>query len=214
MYAGFAVGLLARNWFITCLLFLATTSLFAHVPEESWKLSMEKDGIRVYSRKRPGSGMREMKAEMTISGMQPGKVIRLIRNDSMATEWINRAVQFRTLHTENPNEWFTYTEVAIPWPFPNKDLITRNRLVASPGKTLIEMLSQPDFYPEQAGKSRIGRSDSRWIIVQEAGGTHITYEVFAESSGGLPEWVVMPILVRGLYSTFEQMRNLLAETKD
>jgi hypothetical protein len=128
-----------------------------------------------------------------------------------ATEWINRMKIFKDLKVINDTVWYTYSEVEIPFPFKNKDFITKN-VISQDKKTKIVTIaikSVPDFIPEKEGKSRIRKSEGFWQFKPVGlGKTEITYTFYAEQDGSLPAWLVNPIVVNSVYDTMLGLQKM------
>ncbi len=181
----------------------------------AWELNKEKDGVVIRTRERAEEHTKEFQAEMTVP-TSVNKLVTLIQTDSLGIRWINRAEQFKTLKIVNDSAWYSYTEISIPWPFLNKDLITYNQLFRKPdGSIAISMVSHPTYIPEKKGLSRLQHSEGWWYFTPSANGdTRVTYEVFAKSSGGLPEWIVTPIIIHGLYVTLRDLRSVVQQVQE
>ncbi len=205
----FQVWKLRVAFFISLLLCGFSCPLLAQ--ENAWEENKLKDGITVLSREKSSEKTKEFRVEMEVEATLE-TLVSVIKNASLGTKWINRAVKFKTLEELTPEEWYSYTEIAIPWPFLNKDLITRNTLTADSLLRFVEisMISEPNFIPEKEGLSRLQHSEGVWRFEKtDKSKTLVSYEVFARSSGGLPAWVVTPIIVHGLYVTLKDMRQVV-----
>ncbi len=187
----------------------------ANAQTAAWQLEREKDSITVSSRHRDEEKTKEFRVEMK-SSYAVADFVRIIKEASLGTQWIHRAVRFETLETLNERTWYTYTEISIPWPFANKDLITHNTLLENTKEhnVTIRMVNQPTFRPQIEGISRLEHSEAQWRFeTLPSGETLVAYEVFARSSGGLPAWLVNPIIVQGLYATLRDLRTVVATQK-
>lgn len=179
--------------------------------ENPWEEDKVKEGITVSSRERSSEKTNEFKAQMVVEA-DLEILVKVIKEASLGTQWVNRAVKFETIDEVDAYEWYSYTEIAIPWPFLNKDLVTHNTLFydSTGQKVEVQMISEPDYIDEKKGLSRLQHSEGVWVFQElEAGEIQVSYQVFARSSGGLPAWIVNPIIVHGLYVTLRDLKKVV-----
>ncbi|MEH0156063.1 hypothetical protein V6R21_18085 [Limibacter armeniacum] len=177
---------------------------------KDWQLIKEKGEIKVWYRVK-SDGHREYKAEM-VTKVSVKEIVDLIQNDELGTKWINRAVAFKTIDQEADSSWYTYTEIEIPWPFDNKDLVSYNRVFyQSPDSAFIKMDAVPNHIPEEKNKARIVHMDASWAAKSlDEQSSVLTYTV-ASHAYGLPPWIAQPIVAHGLYTTLHDMDKVLQE---
>ncbi|MFW5761766.1 MAG: hypothetical protein ACOCXH_12370 [Cyclobacteriaceae bacterium] len=74
-----------------------------------WKLSKEKDGISIFTRWRPvgeDREAREMRGEMVVE-VPVHNIVHLIKDDSKATQWINRVKTFENVKVIDDFTWYS-----------------------------------------------------------------------------------------------------------
>jgi hypothetical protein len=190
------------------LLWVLVFSLPAHAQPPVWKLAKDSDGIQVYIRRMEDTGYRQLKAEAFLDRNLEG-CVRLIRDAKAGTEWIHRMIVFEDLGAVNDTTWYTYGEITIPWPFQNKDLISRNTLSRnrSTGAVDITLESMPTHLPEKEGIKRIRQSEGKWRFEpQSSQKTKVIYTVYAEQDDFLPDWLVSRVVVASIHKTISQMQ--------
>ena len=203
------------------LLFLLCTghTLFAQTKNdelevhEEWRLNIDKDGIKIFTRWIEGDeGMkaRQMKGEMNLE-VPASNVVQLIKDDEKAVKWVNRAIAFENLKEIDPFNWYSYCEFDIPWPFNNQDLITRNELKVQNNEIEIHITGMPEYQPVKENINRIEKFSGAWLLTDEINQTKITYFIFTESKPVLPRWVIDPIVLNGFWHTLDEMRKILLQ---
>jgi hypothetical protein len=188
---------------------------FSGLPEDDWVLQKEQDGIRIYTRKFGNKNFRQIKTVMQVP-VSPEVMAAVIRDSEGAIHWVDRAKIFRDIKVVSPTEWYTYTEVEIPFPFRNKDIVTRNQLQTDEvAKTAtVSIKSLPDFIPTQKGKDRIQKSEGTWTFRElKTNQTEITYLIFAEPDGILPQWIVTPLVVGSIFKTMKNLEQVCLKEK-
>jgi hypothetical protein len=175
---------------------------------QEWKLQKNSEGIKIYNRTYQNTEFKEYKAMMK-ANTSLNALIKLIKNDTLATNWISRVKEFRTLKTVSTTEWYTYAEMSLPFPFQNRDLISHNLLQENENHVIIHLESQPNFIAEQKDKVRMKTSKGKWEFKQLSDNeVEIVYEFFSEPAVALPQWFVQPFIVQGIYNTLEAMKKI------
>jgi hypothetical protein len=197
---------------------LLSLSVFAQEEEievhDDWRLKKSSDGVKVYTRWIEADDTRkarQMLAQMEVkTNMQ--SIIDVIKDDEIAEKWVNRAKNFYNFESEGDNNWYTYTELSIPWPFSNKDLITRNELIYHPQEEKIEikLIGEPDRLPEKKSVSRIPHFEGSWLLTQVDHQTvKIEYFIFTKQEPILPRFIIDPIVEGGIWTTLDKMRQYI-----
>jgi hypothetical protein len=197
-----------RLIFLSFYIFLAN---FCFAQQEDWKLAKDNDGIQIYTRRLEGSGYKEIKGEIEVNATLVN-CVALLKNEKAATKWVDRMVVYQNLDVLSDTVWYTYGEIAIPWPFTNKDFVAKNTLILTPeeGKILIKISSSPDYIPEKDGKKRIRLSEGTWVFEQtETGIVKASHSIYAEANDFLPPWLVNWVVVGSVFNTFEGFREQL-----
>ncbi len=182
------------------------------IAQEEWQLHKQKNEITVSWRNLPKKAGREIKTQMTLQA-NPKALEALIRDDKNATQWIDRVIKFENIHELSPSEWHSYSEIEIPFPFANKDLVTHNRVEydSQTGATKIYLKAVPDLIPRKDGISRIIKMQAVWEFLPiNLTTTKVTYIISAQTESILPAWLTTPIVSDGMYMSFLKMKERIA----
>lgn len=193
---------------VLCCCFLVSCMVMGQEKKVEWNLLKDKGTVKIYNRMK-SDGFQEYKGVVSVSA-DVEKIISLIRNDKKGVKWINRAVDFKTVGELNDTEWYTYTEIDIPFPFDNKDLVSLNKLEhQSLDSALINMVSEPTYLPEYKDKARIEHMEASWYAVrQDSETTRLEYRVVSHKQI-LPLWISQPLVSHSLYKTLEAFKKLV-----
>jgi hypothetical protein len=186
---------------------LANVQLSYSQNQETWKLAKNSNNIKIYSRIYLQTHFKEYQAVMVIK-TTPIKLLALVKDDKVSKDIASRVKEFKTLKIISDHEWFTYAEISLPFPFQNRDLISRNLVTMSDAMIKVDLLSMPDFLPKNTDKVRMQNSKGFWQFKQLPNNeVEVTYQFFAEPVVALPQWFVAPFIVGSIHSTFEKMRE-------
>jgi hypothetical protein len=197
-----------------CLIWIPLFFLSAH--DDGWILKKSRDGVDIHYRwvESGQESVRQLKASMQLI-CEVDEVVEMIRSDSASLRWVNRMVQFKNFDESENGIWYTYSEIDIPWPFQNRDLITRNQIEANKKGAHIKLFSEPDKLPGVKGLVRIETFSGEWIIEKtDDDQTRIDYLIMTEGPPLLPAWFSDPIVENGLIKTMQSLAAEILTRKD
>jgi hypothetical protein len=166
----------------------------------NWKLSKEKDGIKVYQSELQHSSYKAIKVECTLAGNYD-KLIAVLNNVSGQKDWVYHNKTSYMIKKVNPYEFYYYTEASLPWPMSNRDAVVHLTMDRDSLNRFLKIMSVsvPDYISEQSGKVRVTRSTISWNVTMPTANTiKIIYVFEAEPGGNIPAWLLTLLLTRDL----------------
>ncbi len=206
-----------RIFFLLLFAILAQGSIAQDEPLEThddWRLKKDEDGIQVYTRWIEASDVRkarQVKVEMSAKASIED-FLAILKDDENGEKWVYRAKEFYNFDFKD-DCWYTYTELSIPWPFQNKDLITKNTLIRLPAeqKVRVDLTGISDYLPEKKSLSRIPHFEGGWTFTQVGvEEVRVQYLIFTKSEPVLPRWIIDPIVEQGAWDTLNKMRSMIS----
>jgi hypothetical protein len=176
-----------------------------------WKLSKDKDGIKVFLADNPKSKFKSIKVECTLTG-NFDKLIAVLTNVDHLKDWVYNTKTSYLIKKITPHDLYYYTETSIPWPMSNRDAVVHLRITKDSLQRFVKVsaVSEPLFIPERDDKVRIPRSNVNWHVTMPAKNTlSIVYTFEADPGGNLPPWVVNSFADKGPYESFKKLSELL-----
>jgi len=197
---------------ITCLILCAgfTSSVTG---QYNWKLSKEKDGIKVYQSELAHSSYKAIKVECTLEGNYD-KLIAVLRNVDGQKDWVYHNKTAYIVKKINPYEFYYYTEASLPWPMSNRDAVVHLKMDRDSLNRFLKIISVsvPDYIAEKSGKVRVTRSTINWNVTMPTTNTiKIIYIFEAEPGGSIPAWVANAFVDKGPYETFKKLGEILKQ---
>jgi hypothetical protein len=174
----------------TLCVLLAAETISAEAPAAAWELQRDKDGIKVYTQKVPGSSHQAVRAEMMIDASL-NSVVGLIRDTSSCSEWAELCKEAREHKVVSELELYVYSYNDIPWPVKDRDALTHVHWARNAVR-IIEAVTNWTLTPQANGKL---------AIVSYA---HIN------PNGPTPAWVTNLLLVDTPFKTLQGMRRVVA----
>ena len=197
---------------ITCLSFCSVFT-FSVSAQYNWKLSKEKDGIRVYQSAVKHSNYKSIKVECTLEGSYD-KLIAVLNNVDHQKDWVYNNKTSYIIKRINPYELYYYSETTLPWPMSNRDAAVHLKMDKDSLNRFLKVtaVSIPNYIPEKSGKVRVPRSVVSWNVTMPTTRTiSITYIFEAEPGGSIPAWLVNKFADKGPYESFKKLAEILKQ---
>lgn len=197
---------------IVCLIF-CTGFAFSVAGQYNWKISKEKDGIKVYQSEVQYSSYKAIRVECTLEGNYD-KLMAVLNNVSGQKDWVYHNKIAYILKRVNPNEFYYYTEASLPWPMSNRDAVVHLKMDRDSLNRFLKITSTsvPDYISEKSEKVRVTKSTISWDVTMPTTKTiNIVYIFEAEPGGSIPAWVANAFIEKGPYETFKKLGEILKQ---
>jgi hypothetical protein len=188
------------------LLIISAVSVFG---QSDWKLSAEKDGIKVYTSKVPDSKIKAIKVECEIKASE-SQLVALLMDVNSSADWIYHTKSCTLIKQVSPSELYYYSEINLPWPAANRDFVAHltvnqdpvTKVVTIDGPAVSGMVNQ------KKGVVRVTDSQGLWIITPRGfDKVKVDYTLHTDPAGNLPSWLVNMFATDGPMQVFENMRQ-------
>jgi hypothetical protein len=196
------------SFFGLCL--LIASSIFG---QYNWKLSKDKDGIKVYQSDLKNSNFKSIKVECILEGNYD-KLINILSNVSHHKDWVYNNKTAYIIKSVSANEYYYYSESSIPWPMSNRDALVHVKINKdSLNRSLsINEVSEPNYIPEKSGIVRVPSSTVNWYVTMPTNNTvNIIYTFDAEPGGSVPAWIVNMFVDKAPYESFKKLSEILKQ---
>lgn len=195
------------------LLFPFFCSLFAFTAfsQYNWKLTKDKDGIRVYQSEVKGSNYKSIKVECTLEGTYD-KLMAILNDVNLHKNWVYNNKTSALLKRISPTEFYYYSETSLPWPMTNRDAVVHLRMTKDSLNRFVKVvaIAEPTYIPQKSGKVRVPQSNVQWYVTMPSTKTiHIIYTFEADPGGSVPPWLVNSFADKGPYESFKKLGQLL-----
>lgn len=180
---------------------------------DNWELKKAKNGIKIYTRLIENSKFKEYKSICVVDAT-PEKLIKILLNVDAYPDWMAYVKTSELLKENGKSEFYVYSEVNVPWPFENRDQVTRSVLKRDKNTNIdsLEITIIPDFLPKNDGIVRMPSGNGLWIFTPlENGKTEIYHRFGGDPGGKIPSWVVNMFLVDGPFKTMTGLQQIAVE---
>jgi hypothetical protein len=194
-----------KVFFMSLFMVLAAVSASA---QNDWKLSADKEGIKVYTSIVPDSKIKAVKVECDLN-TTPSQLVAVVMDINTATDWVYHVKSARLVKQISPSELYYYSEVSLPWPAANRDFVAHLIVSRDPITKVITIdgPAVPGYVPVKKGIVRIDNSFGKWMITPLGGSqVHVQYSIHVDPGGSLPAWLVNIFATDAPLKIFENLK--------
>jgi hypothetical protein len=176
--------------------------------QSDWKLSTDKEGIKVYTSIVPDSKIKAVKVECDLNAT-PSQLVAVVMDINTAPDWVYHVKSAKLLKQVSPSELYYYSEVSLPWPAANRDFVAHLTVSKDPSTKIITIdgPAVPGYVPVKKGIVRIANSSGKWVITPiGANQVHVQYSIHVDPGGSLPAWLVNIFATDAPLKIFENLR--------
>ena len=160
--------------------------------QNDWKLSADKEGIKVYTSIVPDSKIKAVKVECDLN-TTPSQLVAVVMDINTATDWVYHVKSAKLVKQVSPSELYYYSEVSLPWPAANRDFVAHLTVSKDPTTKVVTIdgPAVPGYVPVKKGIVRIDNSFGKWVITSLGSNqVHVQYQIHVDPGGSLPAWLV------------------------
>jgi len=194
-----------KIFFVSLFLILNIVSASA---QSDWKLSADKEGIKVYTSIVPDSKIKAVKVECDLNAT-PSQLVAVVMDINTAPDWVYHVKSAKMVKQVSPSELYYYSEVSLPWPAANRDFVAHLTVSKDPATKIITIdgPAVPGYVPVKKGIVRIANSSGKWVITPiGANQVHVQYSIHVDPGGSLPAWLVNIFATDAPLKIFENLR--------
>ena len=176
-----------------------------------WKLSKDKDGIRVFLSENQRSKFKSIKVECTLQGTFD-RLIAILTDIPHLKDWVYNMKTSYLIKKISAYDMYYYTETSIPWPMSNRDAVVHLKIARDSAQRFVKISSTNEnrLVPEKDGKVRIVYSLISWYVTMPTPKTiSIVYTFEADPGGSLPVWLVNSFADKAPYESFKKLSEKL-----
>jgi hypothetical protein len=205
----FQMGRRAVQPLLFLFLLMPFFALYGQQKKSEWVLAKDKNGIQVFTRHVQSTKIKEYKAT-TILNTTPEKLLPLLTKASNYKQWMSGLKSAKTIRREGDSVYYTWSRLAIPWPFQDRDEVTRSVVIKDriPGSCLIKSKIVKGVVPKKKGLVRMTKGHGYWWLQQLPGGkTKVVFQFLADPAGSLPASIVNLFIVDSPYKSLMNLKQ-------
>lgn len=180
-----------------------------------WELSIDSDGIRVWTRERAGSKYKEAKGEAIISA-SPEKVFSVIVSAETCKEWVFGCVNSYVIERPRPQDGVVYMRTNNLWPVSDRDAVFLAETTYDDKNQIYraKLTQKNDVLAPIEGVVRIESMVGSWDVYPESQTqSKVVFWSHVEPGGLLPSALVNLALSNLHKNSLNSLRNFLQEKR-
>ncbi|MFK5855458.1 MAG: hypothetical protein QM503_04955 [Bacteroidota bacterium] len=205
---------LKKKFVLVLLLILASIKQYGHDIETNWKLAKQSDDIEIsYRNVTVGDTLetRQMKITFVVSS-DTETILEMFKDSEKLSVWTIGTEECKVLAYKTDNLWMTYTLYNIPWPFNQRDLVTKYELIKRDSITLMKLTSVPHQLPLYHGISRLDKFEGSWIFTNLSNGTtKVEFISLSFAKPIIPRFIKDPIIQSMFIDSVVELKHLLKQ---
>lgn len=185
----------------------------AHAEPTPWVEISNAEGITVYRREDPKTGIMAYKGEGVIDAPL-GKILTLTRDIHRRTQWADRVKKAEIVEQISPLERIEYLQGSAPWPVKDRDVLVSARIEVDKAKRSIRFFARSvenPARPEDPDYVRAWIHSGNGELMPIDGGkrTRMSAEVQADFRGSIPRWIVNLVQKSAPRKTMKKLMAIL-----
>lgn len=198
------------------ILFYFLTSLVFSIEiqaQSNWKLTEEKENLKVYTQKPEGAKYKQLKIVANIKA-PISEIVAALEDVNEHKNWVYETPESRLVEKRSNGDFDYYVVLNIPFPGKDRDLYIRVKREQDPNTKIVNIKSKVLSGKDEVDKLiRIKKFDSSYIITPKEGYVEVEYFLNADPAGKLPAWIVNLFTTKGPTITMESMIELVESGK-
>lgn len=185
--------------------FLNLNQLFA---QENWSLSVNREGIQVYTRPIENSKIKAIKVVGNLQATS-SQLLAAIMDIQTCNEWVYHSQENVLIKQISPLELIYYSRVDVPWPVEDRDYVVHIQVEQHPQTKVITVNSPciPGYVAQKKNIVRISHSVGKWTITPVANNqVRAEYVLEVDPMGNIPAWLVNLFATKGPLETFRNLK--------
>ncbi|HTH82493.1 MAG TPA: START domain-containing protein [Mucilaginibacter sp.] len=179
--------------------------------QEEWTFSSEKEGIKIYTDKASNLRVKPVKVECTFNATA-SQLTAILMDIKAYPEWVYHTKQSTVIKQVSPEELYYYSEVSVPWPAQNRDLVAHVTVSQNPETKVVtfEAPSVQGMVPAKEGLFRINHSKGKWVITPVGSNqVKVVYVLQIDPDGSAPTWLINMFATEGPMQSFRNLKKQL-----
>lgn len=175
--------------------------------KQTWKLEVNKNGVKVYTRKTRNSAIMEFKATVDVTS-SISKLEELLERVDEYPHWQSGISTSTLLKILNEREHYIYYTSDVPWPVNDRDIVLYSNKLWNADTVTYNLYSKPDYITAKEGYVRIRKAQGSWRFYRlNKNMVNVTFQFYADPGGNIPDWIINMFIVDGPYNSLINLRK-------
>ena len=181
--------------------------------ETPWKLWKKNDSFNVSYRINSEANLIEVKAQARFNSTLAG-FLYFIEDLSLTPQWLDNAKSSELIEEVSTNEHIFNIQFNGIWPFSAREMVVHSRYWQNEDLSIDILVEDAKEISKNQNLVRMQVLSAHWkikpIVPKQI---DITYQFMIDPKGNIPQWLAKPIILRGIWSSLQNMKAQLPKSK-
>lgn len=195
--------------FLLSLIF-TTTLLTTTMAQNDWTLEKDKDGIKVWTKRRPNSKLKEYKGSVNINTTMD-KLVSIMKNPKAYESFMYKCKPGSSIMLKkiNDNNFYTYMIASAPI-VKDRDIITHYVFTTDQnGVVTINIEADPDFIPVKSDYVRVPEMKGYWKLIPKGSNkVEVIHQAYSLTGGSIPDGLANSVSVDTPFYMLSNLKKL------
>jgi len=183
--------------------------------QSEWKVSLEKDAVRVSTREVSDSKFKEYKGEILVK-CSLSCLVALLDDVDNQKNWLYDCTESKRLETINKTEGVNYFVQTAPWPVTDRDVVVKYKLSQDKKTKVVkvELTGVKDYIPTKEDYVRVPYLKGIWEFTPISKSIiKVVYQVHSSTGGSVPAAIANAACVDIPYNTLKNLKIEIEKPK-
>lgn len=191
------------------ILLFVLTAVFG-LQAQSWELSKDKNGIKVYVKHSDKYAMPASKVTALIDAPYE-VVVDAIFEVQNYPDYVPDCASVKILNRSGSNALIYHALFDTPWPAADRDLVIQLKKVTLANGVKIDMSNKSNYIEVQENATRVPVYFGFWEIIKTDQGVKVTLEYQTDPGGSVPDWMIQGAATKTPYNMVVALREFVAK---
>lgn len=178
--------------------------------QNDWALERDKNGIKVWTKKRPNSSLKEYKG-VTVINATVDELVSIFKNTKLHDQFLYKAQagSVKVVKKISDNDFYTYMIVNAPI-VKDRDVVTHYKFIKdnNTGTVTVELEAAPNLVPINDNYVRVPEMKGYWKFIPKGNSTEVIHQAYSLTGGNIPSGLANSAAVDTPFSMLSELKNL------
>lgn len=193
-------------------LFILVLGALGVVSQQSpWNLAVNKEGIKVYTRKTDSVAIKEYKVTMQVKS-PIDTVLKKVLDIKNLKNWSYRIAESSLVKKMNDSTWIFYIHNDVEWPVKDRDHVSKVQLQKKKDEYIVVLTPYNNFVKVKKDVVRLTRFRGLWTLKKiDMNYTQVTQQLYGDPESNIPIFFINMLIAKAPFHTFRNMKSQLEQ---
>ncbi|MES2812845.1 MAG: START domain-containing protein [Bacteroidota bacterium] len=177
--------------------------------QKPWELAVNKEEIKVYTRKTDSTSIKEYKVTMVVKS-PIDTVLKKILDIKNLKKWSYHIAESALVKKINDSAWIFYIQNDIEWPVKDRDHVSKVQLKKKKEEYNVFLTPYNNFVKEKEDVVRLTKFKGLWTLKKiNTNQTQVTQQLYGDPESNIPPFFINMMIAKAPFHTFKNMKSQL-----